>query len=148
MAKVSRKHFLATTLATTVAVAAGCGQPESGCHIDCPDESPTPTPTPTPTGTATPTPTATPSPTPTPTPSCEEGAESIIAGNHGHAMTVSAADIAAGVDKNYTMSGGHAHDVFVTSAHFATIAAFGTVQIESSGGGAGMHTHLVTIRCD
>ncbi|MBL9023577.1 MAG: hypothetical protein JNL21_15385 [Myxococcales bacterium] len=75
------------------------------------------------------------------------GAE--IATNHpmAHEMTVSAADVQAGVDKTYNIQGAsmHPHTVTLTAADFTTLAGGGTVTKTSSSDA--MHTHEVTVTC-
>lgn len=65
---------------------------------------------------------------------------------HDHAMTVTAADIAAGVDKTYDIKGTatHSHLVTLTAADFATLKAGGTVFkfVPSM-----IQDHCVTISC-
>jgi hypothetical protein len=65
--------------------------------------------------------------------------------NHGHALTVSPADVTAGTAKTYTLSGLHAHKVLVTSADFAKLRATGTIVIASSTDLG--HAHAVTVTC-
>lgn len=67
--------------------------------------------------------------------------------NHGHAMTVSAADVTAGVDKTYQIQGTstHPHTVVVTAASFATLKMTGSVTVTSSVDSA--HSHDVTVTC-
>jgi hypothetical protein len=75
------------------------------------------------------------------------GAE--IGTNHpmAHTMTVSDADVQAGVDKTYNIQGAsmHPHTVTVTAADFTTLAGGGTVMKTSSTDA--MHSHVVTITC-
>jgi hypothetical protein len=77
------------------------------------------------------------------------GTSVTISANHGHVLTVSASDVAAGVEKSYDISGtaGHLHMVTVTAANFATLQsnANGSVMVTSTTGAA--HTHSVTILC-
>ena len=70
-----------------------------------------------------------------------------IGTNHGHSMTVSAADVTAGVDKTYQIQGTsqHPHAVVLTAAHFATLRQTGTVTVTSSTDA--MHSHSVTVTC-
>ena len=72
-----------------------------------------------------------------------------IGTNHGHTLTVSSTDVAAGVAKTYDITGtsDHAHMVTVTAANFATLQsnANGSVMVTSTSGGG--HTHAVTIIC-
>lgn len=75
---------------------------------------------------------------------CTNGAGSTF-NIHSHQMTVSQADIDAGVAKTYTATGGHNHDVTLTAGDFTTLANNGTVVV-TSGEGAG-HTHQVTVTC-
>ena len=70
-----------------------------------------------------------------------------ISGNHGHVLTVSLADVNAGVDKTYDIMGtsAHTHSVTVTAADFTTIKAGTTRMVVSTTGGG--HTHSVTVMC-
>lgn len=75
------------------------------------------------------------------------GTGTSIASNHGHSISVPVADINAGVDKTYniTGSGSHAHNVTVTAANFNSLRDNQPVEITSTSGGG--HTHNVTIFC-
>jgi hypothetical protein len=77
------------------------------------------------------------------------GTSAQISGNHGHSITVSMADVMAGVDKTYDISGSsaHSHSVTVTAANFASLMSNpdGSVMVTSTSGNA--HTHTVTILC-
>ena len=44
-------------------------------------------------------------------------------------------------------TGAHAHNVTITAANFATLRSGGTVNVTSTGGGQGNHTHACTIKC-
>jgi hypothetical protein len=70
-----------------------------------------------------------------------------IGTNHGHAMTVPAADVAAGVEKTYQIQGssGHPHTVKVTGPLFAMLKQNGTITVTSSKDAD--HTHSVTLTC-
>ena len=70
-----------------------------------------------------------------------------IAGNHGHTLTVSTADVTAGAEKTYDIEGsaGHAHSVTVSAANFTTLAGGGNVNLVSTSGSS--HTHNVTVVC-
>lgn len=76
-----------------------------------------------------------------------DSCEASIVGNHGHQLVVSAADLDAGVDKTYDITGDalHAHSVTVTAADFATLAGGGSVTLTSSDGAA--HNHSITVTC-
>jgi hypothetical protein len=70
-----------------------------------------------------------------------------IATNHGHSMSVSAADETAAVDKTYSIQGSsaHNHTVELTAQHFADLAAGKVVVVTSSTDAA--HSHDVTVTC-
>jgi len=72
---------------------------------------------------------------------------SAIGTNHGHTITVSLADVNAGVDKTYDITGSspHTHMVTVTAADFTAIKAGTTRMVTSTSGGG--HTHAVTVMC-
>jgi hypothetical protein len=67
--------------------------------------------------------------------------------DHDHQLTVPPADVQAGADKTYTTSSvnAHTHMVTVTSVQFQTLAAGGSVTIESSTDA--QHSHTVTVTC-
>jgi len=71
----------------------------------------------------------------------------VISNNHGHALDLPPADVAAGVEKTYSIKGAsnHPHDVTITAAQFATLAAGGTVTVASTV--VGGHAHQVTVTC-
>jgi hypothetical protein len=77
------------------------------------------------------------------------GTTATIGGNHGHVITVSAADVMAGADKTYDIMGtaAHTHSVTVTAANFASLMnnPSGSVMVNSTTGGG--HTHTVTVLC-
>lgn len=75
------------------------------------------------------------------------GTTASIAGNHGHVLVVSAADVTAGADKTYDITGTavHTHMVTVTAAMFTMLAANMTIMVISTTGSA--HTHNVTVMC-
>lgn len=64
---------------------------------------------------------------------------------HAHTLDIPLADVIAGVDADYVAGGGHAHDVHVTAADFAALAAGEEVVVISSS--TNMHTHMVTLIC-
>jgi hypothetical protein len=70
-----------------------------------------------------------------------------IGTNHGHSMSLSAADVMAGVDKTYDIKGSsaHTHTVEITAAAFADMTP-GSVVVVTSSTDAG-HSHDVTITC-
>jgi hypothetical protein len=77
------------------------------------------------------------------------GTTTQIASNHGHAITVSTADVMAGADKTYDITGtsAHMHSVTVTAANFASLMnnPDGSVMVTSTSGNG--HTHTITILC-
>jgi hypothetical protein len=77
------------------------------------------------------------------------GTSTLISSNHGHAVTVSMADVMAGVDKTYSIMGSasHTHMVTVTAANFASLMnnPDGSVMVTTTTTNAHMHT--VTILC-
>ena len=82
--------------------------------------------------------------------SCTTNGTSVnIESNHGHVLTVSAADVTAGADKTYDITGtsAHSHMVTVTAANFTSLKnnPGGSVQVTSTSGGG--HTHAVLIQC-
>ncbi len=71
----------------------------------------------------------------------------VISANHGHRLVVSPADVAAGVDKTYSIAGtaGHDHQVTLTAAEFAVLGAGHAITVTSTNGAG--HTHDVTVTC-
>jgi hypothetical protein len=74
------------------------------------------------------------------------GTTVVIGTNHGHALVVSKADVAAGVAKTYNIQGTslHPHSVMITAAQFAMLAANTSITTMSSDDG---HAHSVTVSC-
>jgi len=70
-----------------------------------------------------------------------------IGGNHGHVLTVSKADIAAGVVKTYDITGqaDHTHHVTISAGNFATLTSNMTVSTHSTTDES--HSHSITIMC-
>ena len=75
------------------------------------------------------------------------GATGTVGTNHGHALTVSASDVTAGVEKTLSITGAssHDHDVTLTAANMTTLQGGGMVTVDSTSGGG--HTHSVTVVC-
>lgn len=73
----------------------------------------------------------------------------LIGANHGHTLTVPAADVAAGVEKSYTLTtnGTHSHTLLVTAAEFATLATGASVVKDSATSPSPGHEHTVTLMC-
>jgi len=70
-----------------------------------------------------------------------------ITSNHGHSLTVSKADIDAGLEKTYSIQGtsGHDHTIIVSADNFNTLRTSKTIKIESSRDNS--HRHNVTVTC-
>jgi len=86
-------------------------------------------------------------------PNClANGARTVIGANHpsgqNHTFIVTTAEIQAGADKTYDITGyaDHAHDVSLSAADFATLAGNGSVMTTSSV--AEGHSHSITVRCN
>jgi len=75
------------------------------------------------------------------------GTVSSVSANHGHSITVSKADVEAGVEKQYNIQGSasHTHTVTVSESNFASLKSNKQIQITATSGGG--HTHSVTISC-
>jgi hypothetical protein len=75
------------------------------------------------------------------------GTTSAIAGNHGHVITVTKADIMAGVDKDYHIMGAATHDhvLTITAAQFAMLAL--NTNISDTSTTTSLHDHVITISC-
>ncbi len=86
--------------------------------------------------------------TPGTPPNClQNGTNSEISANHGHSLTVSKADIQAGVDKTYDIMGTatHSHLLTLTAADFAKLAANqSAIEVSTN---VEAHTHTVTVSC-
>lgn len=76
----------------------------------------------------------------------QNGTTISISANHGHALTVSSADVQAATPKTYDIQGsaGHPHSVTLTATHFQTLSQNGRVTVSSS---LGDHVHSVTVSC-
>ena len=74
------------------------------------------------------------------------GTQVVIAANHSHMLTVSAADVEAGAEKSFTLSNvGHEHEITISADHFAQLQGGTSVTVVSTSDGT--HTHSVTINC-
>ena len=69
-----------------------------------------------------------------------------IGSNHGHVLTVSLADVKAGGEKTYDLTGssGHAHSATLKPDDFKRLAAGEPVRLASSRDG---HLHRLLVRC-
>ena len=70
-----------------------------------------------------------------------------IGGNHGHSLTVSKADVQAGIDKTYSIQGtsGHDHTVNLTAANFTSLKNNTSISVTSTNDDS--HTHSVQVSC-
>lgn len=79
------------------------------------------------------------------------GGAASIGSNHGHTLTVSAADVNAAVDKTYNIQGTspHPHMITITAAQFNMLKGSSTasVTVTSTSDGSPAHTHSVTVTC-
>jgi hypothetical protein len=77
------------------------------------------------------------------------GTTTTIGGNHGHVLMVSKADVVAGVDKTYDITGAatHAHSVTITAALFTMLRNNTMIMITSTSGGNPAHTHAIAVMC-
>ena len=75
------------------------------------------------------------------------GTRAIIAYNHGHTLDVPAADIAAGTQTTYDITGSadHSHSVSVSAAQMATLAGNAGIQVMSTASAG--HAHTIDVRC-
>lgn len=85
-------------------------------------------------------------PAPAPAPA-GGGCGATIAGNHGHALAISAADLNSAVDITYDIHGSadHTHSVTFTAAQLAQLKAGNAVVVTSSTTFA--HDHSISERC-
>ena len=84
---------------------------------------------------------------PAPPPPSGGGCAATIAGNHGHALTISAADLNSAMDITYDIRGSadHTHSVTFTAAMLASLKAGNTVSAMSTVTLA--HDHQINERC-
>ena len=70
-----------------------------------------------------------------------------IVSNHGHVLTVSAADVAAGTTRDYDIHGtaDHTHQVTITPLHFADLKQQKLIALTTTT--AQGHQHSITVQC-
>lgn len=136
--QMTRKQFLRSLAGLSAgALVLGCkdggGEPEPGIDappkpIDAPPQTPDA------------------SPDAPPMTTCNQ-TSTTIGTNHGHAVTVPGADVAAGVEKSYDIKGasGHPHTITITAAMFAMLKAGTPITVVSTNDAN--HTHSVTVSC-
>lgn len=123
---IDRKRFLvAATSATLVLLVQACGGGGDG------GSPPPPTP---------------PSPPPAGNNSCGSTGAA-IAGNHGHTLTIAAADLDATTAQTYDIQGGatHGHTITLSPTQLAALKAGQSVTVTSSTDLS--HDHAVTVTC-
>jgi hypothetical protein len=108
------------------------------------DDSPAPAPAPTP---APPAPAPAPAPAPPPPPAPLSCGATAISDNHGHTLTIPAADVDSMVVKTYSIEGiaDHPHTITLKPAQLAQIKAMTSVTVSSSVNLS--HFHAVTVNC-
>jgi hypothetical protein len=74
-------------------------------------------------------------------------ASATIGTNHGHTLAIPPADVEAGVNKSYDITGSsdHPHTVLVTAAMFTMLKTARTLSVTSTNNAG--HTHTVTVTC-
>jgi hypothetical protein len=78
------------------------------------------------------------------------GTAASITGNHGHILSVPAADFSSGTSHSYSIMGSAAHDheITLTSQQLTDIAAGMSVEVQSSESAVpSVHSHAVTVTC-
>lgn len=89
-------------------------------------------------------------PVPPPPPGALSCGATAVTNNHGHSLTIPAADVDSMVSMTYSIEGvaGHVHMVTLTPAQLAQIKAKSAVTVTSTlGGPAPGHMHDVTVNC-
>jgi hypothetical protein len=88
-------------------------------------------------------------PPPPPPPGTLSCGATAISDNHGHVLTIPAADVNSTVAKTYSIMGAatHDHTVTLTPAQLAMIKVMSAVVVTSTIGGSPSHSHDVTVNC-
>ena len=88
-------------------------------------------------------------PAPAPAPAPAGGCSESISLNHGHALTVPAADLDSTTPKNYDITGAapHSHQVTFSAAQLAQLKAGTAVTVTSTAFAGDSHTHDVRVAC-
>ena len=88
-----------------------------------------------------------PAPTPPPPPGTLSCHDTLITGNHGHAVTIPTADLDSMVDMTYNIQGtaDHNHTITLTPAQLQMIKAMTATSMMSSTNLS--HNHDVTVNC-
>ena len=86
-----------------------------------------------------------PSPAPAPTIGCSEA----ISANHGHTLTIPAADLDSPTARTYDIAGvaGHSHQVTFSPAQLQQLKAGTTVAVASTPFPGDGHSHNVSVTC-
>jgi hypothetical protein len=127
---ITRKAFLGAAASTAVLLLHACGGGDD-------DNSGAPAPGPAPE----------PAPAPGPAPAQCGATGAAITGNHGHALTIPAADLDSATDQTYSILGtaNHAHSVTFTPAQLQALKAGQSVTVQSTTDS--FHEHAVTATC-
>ena len=90
-----------------------------------------------------------PPPPPPPPPGALTCGATAISANHGHSLTIPAADVESTVAKTYSIEGtaGHVHTITLSPQELAMIKAMTSVTVTSTLGGSPSHDHMVTVNC-
>jgi hypothetical protein len=123
---ITRKQFLGAAAGSTIVLwLQACG---GGDDADTPASGPAP------------------GPGPAPAAQCGSSGAAIV-GNHGHALTIAAADLDALANQTYSIEGtaNHAHSVTFTPAQLQALKAGQTVTVTSTT--ESFHEHAVTASC-
>jgi hypothetical protein len=77
----------------------------------------------------------------------DNGTSASIYANHGHVLTVTKADVIAGVEKVYNIQGSatHAHLVTITAALFTQLQA--NMAADTTSTLADLHDHAIVVSC-
>lgn len=77
----------------------------------------------------------------------ENGTDIDISANHGHSLSVSKEDVAAGSEKTYTLTqgDGHTHSVTISASDFESLQDNNQITATSTSDAG--HTHSVTVSC-
>lgn len=127
---ITRKAFLGAAASTAVLLLQACGGGDD-------DDSGAPAPAPGPG----------PAPAPGPAPQQCGSTGGAIAGNHGHALTIAAADLDSPTNRTYDITGqaDHPHSVTFTPAQLQALKAGQSVTVQSTTNA--FHEHAVTAIC-
>jgi hypothetical protein len=78
---------------------------------------------------------------------CNDGVDAVISSNHGHTLSIPAADFDAGESKTYSIQGtsAHNHSVTLSAQDFTDLKAGKKIAKDSTSDSG--HTHSLQINC-